>query len=176
MTERNRRVLRRFFVTATLVFLLDQGTKLWALGHLLRSRVIIPHFLHLQLVFNDGAAWNLLSGHRLFLISLSIGVLALGVIFRRHLHLHRPWNCFALGLVLGGLVGNLLDRLRLGTVVDFIDVHLPFYRWPAFNVADGALCVGLLLCLLAPHFFQGEGNDGAAGAGQPRDRASRSRP
>jgi signal peptidase II len=52
------------------------------------------------------------------------------------------------GLVIGGILGNLWDRVTIGHVVDFIDVHLPFYRWPAFNIADSAICIGVLFFVL----------------------------
>jgi signal peptidase II len=105
--------------------------------------------MYLTVVYNDGAAWSLLAGHRFLLTALAPGTLLLGIFFRRYLGLNRAINRFSLGLIAGGICGNFLDRLRTGYVVDFIDVRLPFYRWPTFNVADSALCLGAFLFLVA---------------------------
>jgi signal peptidase II len=99
---------------------------------------------------NDGAAWGIFSGHRLLLIVVSLCAAAGIIIFRKKLRITRRPRGIAFGLLLGGICGNLLDRLRLGAVVDFIDIHLPFYRWPTFNFADTAICLGVLILLLRP--------------------------
>jgi signal peptidase II len=93
----------------------------------------------------------MLPGRRVFFCLLALAVLAAGVFFRRRLHLEQRWNRVAFGLVGGGVLGNLLDRIRLGYVVDFIDLHLPHYRWPTFNWADCALCIGVVLCLVGSY-------------------------
>jgi signal peptidase II len=65
-------------------------------------------------------------------------------LLRRALSLHLRIMQFVFGLLIGGILGNLYDRVTIGHVVDFIDVHLPFYRWPAFNIADSAICIGVV--------------------------------
>jgi signal peptidase II len=133
------------------VFLLDQVTKLLAARFLAEPQTLIPGFLRLVVAYNDGAAWNLLSGRRFFLIALSIMALLLGFFFRKRLGFEYLANQIAIGLVCGGLMGNLLDRLRTGFVIDFIDIHLALYHWPTFNVADSALCIGTVLIAFWDH-------------------------
>jgi signal peptidase II len=128
---------------------LDQFTKFAVSLFLYGPVTLVPGFLYLQLVRNGGAAWGILFGQRILLCAIAVAALSAGAIFHRRLGLERPINCIATGLIGGGTLGNLIDRLRLGQVVDFIDVHLPFYRWPTFNIADGALCLGVALYFFA---------------------------
>ncbi len=127
------------------ITLLDQWTKWWvrdefALGE---SREIIPGFFHFTYLRNPGAAWGLFGGHNTFLTVLSIAMLAALFIFRRSF-LSDTWeHRVALGLMVGGIIGNLLDRVRWGYVVDFLDFQIFGYHWPVFNVADSAICVGV---------------------------------
>ena len=87
---------------------------------------------------------------------LSFAVLLFIFCFRKQLELHRDTVQIAFGLLIGGILGNLIDRIRVGHVIDFIDIHLPFTlpyilpygRWPAFNIADSAIVVGMLFYLL----------------------------
>ncbi|MDR0340643.1 MAG: signal peptidase II [Puniceicoccales bacterium] len=129
------------------VSLCDQLSKFFA-ARPAAPLTLIPRVLYLQLSHNGGAAWGILSGQRVFLCALAVAVLAGGFLCRSRLRLERKWNRVAFGLIGGGIVGNLLDRLRLGYVVDFIDLHLPCYRWPTFNIADCALCLGVLLYIV----------------------------
>jgi signal peptidase II len=146
------------------VALADRATKSWARRHLPRASIAATGWLNLQLVENDGAAWHLFSGQRWPLLAIALGTLILGFLQRRRLGFPSPAGQLALGLLAGGIVGNGLDRLFLGFVVDFIDLALPFYRWPAFNLADGAICCGAILLL-----FLGGGR-GGHGAGQCQRR------
>ncbi|MBM9529042.1 lipoprotein signal peptidase [Desulfoprunum benzoelyticum] len=134
---------------------LDQLTKLWILRtfELYESREIIPGLFNLVYVTNTGAAFSILADvdspwrHYFF---LGIGLLAtigLTIYYYRLRAAHRAY-AVALGLVVGGALGNLIDRLRLGSVVDFLDFHLAGRHWPAFNVADSAICVGAVLFLI----------------------------
>ena len=82
---------------------------------------------------------------------MGVSLLAIGlIVYYYHRYLHEPTRLpgAALGLILGGAVGNLIDRLRVGMVIDFLDVHLSGYHWPAFNVADAAISCGVGLMLL----------------------------
>jgi len=127
------------------ITVLDQATKLWvradfALGE---SREVIPGFFHFTHLQNPGAAWGMFGGHNTVLTVLSIVMLAVIFIFRRSF-LSDTWeHRIALGLMAGGILGNLMDRVRFGYVVDFLDFNIFGYPWPVFNVADSAICVGV---------------------------------
>ncbi len=138
---------------ALLVMLLDQLSK-HLVGLYLQGTQPVAVFpgLNLVLVHNPGAAFGLLSEaggwQRWFFIVLSgIIMLLLGCWLCT---LHSGQRCLAAGLslILGGAAGNLCDRIRLGEVVDFIDVYYRSWHWPAFNVADSAICLGVALLLL----------------------------
>jgi signal peptidase II len=105
---------------------------------------VIPHFFYLEYVGNGGAAWNLLDGHRYLLCFFGFFTLLVLFISRKKFRFHESPRHLSFALIVGGACGNLYDRMRLGYVVDFIDVHLPLYRWPTFNFADASLCIGLL--------------------------------
>ena len=134
-----------------IIALLDQVTKYiirltFAVGE---SRPIIHGFFDLTYVRNTGAAWGILGGQNASLTILSIVMLAAILIFRRSF-LSDTWeHRVALGLMVGGIVGNLLDRLRLGWVTDFLDFYWKSYHWPCFNVADAAICVGVGIYILS---------------------------
>ena len=128
-----------------LIFAADQLTKAFIVSALApgESRPLIPNLLHLTHVQNTGAAFGLFKGRQLLFIVLTIGVILwlLRELRRPSLPRAMRWGC---ALVVGGAAGNLLDRWRLGYVVDFIDLRV----WPVFNVGDSAITVGIaLLCL-----------------------------
>jgi signal peptidase II len=125
------------------------------------THVMIPGFLNLCHVRNAGAAWGILSGWQSFLIVFSLGAMVL-LVWRRHLLLgNLPWRWLVLGLLLGGISGNLIDRIWLGTVVDFIDFYWGRWHFPAFNVADSAICIGVGLFLLLQWREERRGKCGA---------------
>lgn len=137
------------------IFALDQATKLWiaatlpfntygAPGHI----EIVPGFFHLVHVGNTGAAWSLLSGQSSLLALLALVALAAIFWFRHHLGLALLPVQISFGLLCGGILGNLLDRLRLGHVVDFLDFHFGSYIYPTFNVADSGIVCGVILYVL----------------------------
>lgn len=134
------------------VLVLDQLSKVWVRSVLVyggESIPVIPGLFNLVYVRNEGAAWGLLSGQQPILILISITVLLLLV--RGHRRVLNPTldHRIALGLMCGGICGNLIDRIRLGWVMDFLDVHIGAYHWPSFNVADAAICVAVSLYLLS---------------------------
>jgi signal peptidase II len=139
-----------FWMLAAVVVVFDQWTKFMICTHLQEPIALMGSFLYLNQAANDGAAWGIFSGQRLLLVAISSCVVAGIIIFGRKLRLNRKSRGVAFGFLLGGICGNLLDRLRLGAVIDFIDVHLPLYRWPTFNFADTAICLGVLILLLTP--------------------------
>jgi signal peptidase II len=139
---------------AVAVFVLDQWTKTWALERLdaMHPVVVIPNVFHLVLVMNPGVAFGIFAGippgWRWIVTLFSLTALALlGSLAVRILPQGRLLARIAIGLVFGGAAGNLLDRWRHGAVVDFIDLFWGAYHWPAFNVADSAITVGV--CVLA---------------------------
>jgi signal peptidase II len=162
-------------LTALAILILDQLTKIWALQGLVPGRPVpvIDGFFSLTLVMNPGLAFGFLSttpaAWRWIVALLSIGALAvLGVVGLRLLPAGGWLSGLALGLIFGGAIGNLIDRARFGAVVDFLDFYWRDYHWPAFNVADSAISVGVTLLalklLVTPPPAPGDGRQGAAGA------------
>lgn len=129
----------------------DQITK-WAVQQTMvfgQSVPILP-FFNLVLVYNPGAAFSFLSSasgwQRELFIAIGVAASALIVHLLRR-HRGDAMFCFALSLILGGAIGNVIDRLHLGAVVDFLDMHLAGYHWPAFNLADSAITCGAALLI-----------------------------
>lgn len=138
---------------AVAIFVLDQVTKAWInatmpLGSYGPAGIeVIAGFFNLVHVGNTGAAWSMLSGKSYFLALLALATLVAIFFWRRALGLHDRLTQVAFGLLCGGIVGNLVDRLLHGHVIDFIDLHFGSYVYPTFNVADSGICVGVLLYL-----------------------------
>jgi len=148
--ERRARVTSRlglFLACAGATLALDQVSKALAQSSLLLGQPVpvLGDFVRLTLVHNSGAAFGLFPGRRLPFILISM--LAIGVVlylFARDAY-RSPLNRVLLGCILGGAIGNLVDRIRWGSVVDFIDVGAGSLRWPVFNVADSAVTMGVIL-------------------------------
>ena len=147
-------VYRRLWVLATVVFALDQLTKHWLNARLPLGSygptgiTIIPGFFNLVHVGNTGAAWSMFTG-KSTLLGLLAGATLLAIFYwRRQLGLRLPAAQSAFGLLCGGIVGNLVDRLLHGHVIDFIDLHFGSYTYPTFNVADSGICVGVFWYVL----------------------------
>jgi signal peptidase II len=146
---------------ATTVVALDQFTKRLALASFQPGEVrqIIAGFFNLTLSFNRGAAFglwsSLQSGWREVVLGGTI-LLALGVVgFLLTRPYYRSYAAqIALAAILGGAIGNVIDRFIFGAVIDFLDFYVGSYHWPAFNIADSAICVGVGLLLMVP---RGEG-------------------
>lgn len=113
------------------------------------SRPVIDGFFDLTYLRNTGAAWGLLDGHNLWLGILSIVVLVIMIFFRRSFLSNVNEHKVAFGCLIGGIVGNLVDRLRLGYVTDFLDFHWNGHHWPSFNIADSAICIGVGIYILS---------------------------
>ena len=154
----------RLFMIAGVILVLDQITKIlvqysipFESSYFAPDRItVIEDFFYLVHIGNQGAAWGMFSEYSGILTLLSFAVLLFIFCFRKQLELQRGKVQIAFGLLIGGILGNLIDRIRVGHVIDFIDIHLPFTlpyilpygRWPAFNIADSAIVVGMLLYLL----------------------------
>ncbi len=140
-------------ILSTLV--LDQVTKAWIIGsfQLYESKAIIPGFFNLVYVTNSGAAFSLLADveapwrHYFFLGVGGTALVALSVVYWKLRRIHNFYT-LALALIAGGAAGNLVDRIRFGSVIDFLDLYVGRYHWPAFNVADSAICIGAGLFLI----------------------------
>lgn len=134
------------------VVVADQTTKLIALLNLSSgaAKSVFP-VLNFSLAFNKGAAFSFLSSaggwQNIFFIALAIFVCAMLVVWL--LQSSSKCQCWALALIVGGAVANVVDRLHYGHVVDFIDFHINDWHWPVFNVADSAITVGVVLLLIS---------------------------
>lgn len=141
-----------FFVIASAVILVDQLTKAWILSTLSlhQSFSVVTGFFDITHVRNPGAAFGFLAGASpLFRYGFFIAVTVAAILFILH-YLRTTKNdeiplVLSLALILAGAVGNLIDRLRFGEVVDFLDVYVGSYHWPAFNVADAAISTGAVI-------------------------------
>ena len=135
------------------VIVVDQSTKLAAVTALdPASPLELTAMLDLVLAYNPGAAFSILSTaggwQRWLFIGLALAICAFIVHWLLDLPRNARWLPLALSLILGGAVGNVIDRVRIGAVVDFIDFHVGHWHWPAFNMADSAICVGAALLVL----------------------------
>lgn len=136
------------------VFAIDQVTKLWIIARLPlgsygpgNSITVIPDFFYLVHVGNTGAAWSILTGKSSLLAIVAVFTLLAIYWWRRALGLRDRLAQLAFGLLCGGIVGNLVDRIQHKHVVDFLDFHFGSYVYPTFNVADAAICIGVVFYL-----------------------------
>ncbi|MEN8108378.1 MAG: signal peptidase II [Pseudomonadota bacterium] len=143
----------KWFWISAVVLLLDQCSKLIA-GAMLtfHDPVALIPFLNLRLAYNTGAAFSFLSNaggwQRWFFAGVSLLVIAVLVVWMRRLKADQVRLALAFSLILGGAIGNLIDRLVYGHVIDFIDVYFQSWHWPTFNIADSAITIGAGLLLL----------------------------
>ena len=118
----------------------------------LYERVPLLPYLNLTLTYNRGAAFSFLSDQggwqRWFFSVLAMVVTVVLVVWLRQLDRANRWTAISLSLIIGGAVGNLIDRLLFGHVIDFIDLYYGQWHWPAFNVVDSAITVGVVMMLL----------------------------
>lgn len=140
-----------WFALALLVILADQVSKAWANDVLAASWIQVTGFFNLVLLRNTGSAFSFLADaggwQKLLFSAVAIGVSAAmaAVIWKHSAEKLAP---AAAALVLGGAIGNLIDRLMLGSVTDFIDLHIGDIHWPAFNIADSAIVLGVIFFIL----------------------------
>jgi len=139
------------YLIPVLIILLDQFTKVLILGNISEHTVVavMPCF-NLFLTFNKGVSFSLLSSdsaYAPYLLSAFALVVSLCLLY--WLKKEKDNLCrVGLALILGGALGNVIDRIRFGAVVDFLDFYVGDYHWPAFNVADSAICIGVALILI----------------------------
>lgn len=152
MPEQNQTNLKHWLWISMMVIVLDQFTKLLA-DNLLgfhQPVAIIPMF-NLTLMYNTGAAFSFLSDaggwQRWFFILLSIVISVVLVFWLLKLKPQQKLQMHSIALILGGAIGNLIDRSIYGHVIDFIDVYYQAHHWPAFNIADSAISIGAVLLI-----------------------------
>ena len=138
---------------STIVLLLDQATKIFIdrTMDLHSSITVVESFFNITYIRNKGAAFGFLAetSFRLpffILISIIAVVVIIGIV--RKLRPEQKLTAVSLSLIFAGALGNLIDRIRLGEVIDFLDAHWYDHHWPSFNVADSAICVGVFLLAL----------------------------
>lgn len=147
------RALRFFALVSLAVIAVDQLSKAWIRSWLSlhTEHEIIPGWLSFSHILNHGAAWGMLSGQRWFLIAVTLFVMFIVSQMARELAPHSKAARLGLGLILGGAIGNLIDRIWMGAVTDFIDMQTSI-EWirtfPIFNIADSALTVGVVILLI----------------------------
>ena len=149
---------RRIFTLAAVILVLDQLTKWLVLKNIpeYTERTIIPGFFNLTHRANTGAAWSMFTGNNFLLAAIALAALVALYLTRHHFSAHRLLGQFAFGLIFGGIIGNLTDRLLPGrhAVVDFLHFYMArrgtmeIWDFPAFNVADSAICTGVALIFL----------------------------
>lgn len=141
----------RWLALAGTIIAADFATKAWVLSAFhLHESVAVTSFFNLVLVMNPGASFSFLADaggwQRWFFIVLALAISA-WLVWEIRRHAQERLLPFAFTLVLGGALGNVIDRFRFGAVVDFLDFHVAGWHWPAFNVADSAITVGVILLL-----------------------------
>jgi signal peptidase II len=136
---------------AVAVLVLDQLSKWWIMTVVMAppKPVVLAPFFNIVLVFNRGVSFGMFGAapHWMPWLLLGFALAVAGGLGVWLMRARNRWLGAGLGLVIGGAIGNAIDRVRLGAVVDFLDVHAAGYHWPAFNVADSAITVGVLLLL-----------------------------
>lgn len=158
-TLTRRQALTVGFAVAALVLVFDQLTKWWIVGRVMdppRAIEVTP-FFNLVMVWNRGITFGLFGDAHWGRWAFAALALAIVVVLITWLvRADRRWVAAALGLIIGGAIGNVIDRIRWGAVADFLDFHVAGWHWPAFNVADSAIVVGVGLLLLEALFARKE--------------------
>ena len=134
------------FYAASIALILDRLTKHIAVNNMFegQSVKVFPGIFHLTLVLNKGAAFGLLKDQKMLFVALSVLVIIFIIYYTLSKKTTDRAALIALGLVLGGAVGNLIDRVRLGYVIDFLDLGI----WPVFNIADSCITIGAAILIL----------------------------
>jgi len=144
---------RIILILALFIFTLDQTTKAWVLRNLAENEQWAPipalsRYFTITHVTNTGAAFGLFRDQSILFVIIAIVVIIAILVYSRYLSHGQFWVQFSLGLQLGGAAGNLVDRVRLGRVTDFITIGIDDKTWPTFNIADSAIVVGVIILAL----------------------------
>lgn len=139
-----------FCMTAVVTFLADRLTKMAALSFLASGAVTLFPGLSFSLAFNTGISFSLFSswGANSWLLSALIATIVAVLVISWRFLASSTTGDIGYGLIIGGAIGNMFDRLYMGGVIDFIDLHWGAWHWPTFNIADTAICIGFI-CILS---------------------------
>lgn len=154
-TAREYRLFAVNGVLCVLLIVLDQLTKIIIeRNYVINSgKVVIPDFFNIVYVTNPGAAWGIMAGKWGLLLVIAVAAMFMCIIFFRKITENYPERIFALALLVSGIIGNSIDRIWRGEVVDFLDFYVRIngkaHHWPAFNVADIAICCGVGIYILS---------------------------
>lgn len=149
--------MKKGFMCALIVLLADQIGKAFVLSHFAKSpeHVEIAPFFNFVLAWNKGVSFSMLHSDHPAMpwVLVTVALLICAVVTHWLITEKNPATQVCFGLILGGALGNVVDRIRFGAVVDFLDFHIGAYHWPAFNIADSAICVGAGVILVWNLFF-----------------------
>lgn len=141
-----------WLVIAAAIVVCDQLSKIWISKLLKMGQTIdVTSFFNLVLAYNKGAAFSFLASasgwQRYFFTAISI-IAVIFILYFIKKNTRQKLFCWSFSLILGGAIGNLIDRLMYGHVIDFIDFHINTWHWPAFNIADSAITIGAILFVI----------------------------
>jgi len=141
---------KKIIVVAVITLLIDIITKLIIDNNFnfMETKPVIMDFFSITKIYNTGASWNILSGYRFVLITVSILMIALLIYYQTKFLLNTR-NVLTFGLLYGGITGNLIDRIAYGYVIDFLDFNIFGYNFPVFNFADICIVIGIFLLIIA---------------------------
>lgn len=153
---------KKSLIIAFFIIMLDQISKLVVDNFLVlgKLKTIIPHFFYLTKMYNEGAAWSIFDGAVNVLVIIAL-IAALFLFKYQKCFKENVRNMWAFALIYGGLIGNLVDRVIYGYVIDFIELHFDDYVFPIFNIADIAIVLGFGLLMIA--IIKGEENGSSSG-------------
>ncbi|MDD4644248.1 MAG: signal peptidase II [Bacilli bacterium] len=137
------------YFVGTFIILLDRVTKIIVMNliELGESITVIPNYLYITYIKNDGAAWGMFSGNTIFLLFMTLITLIILIKVINEMDI-KFINVLSYGLLIGGIIGNLIDRIIYGSVIDFIDTYIFTYDYPVFNVSDMAIVIGTSLLII----------------------------
>ena len=153
-------MVRLGVIIAAAVLVVDRFSKWWVLAAFAEpgEGVVLAPFFNVVLVMNTGVSFGLLKSDTAWVpwVLILFAAVIVVILFAWMARVERRWLAGAIGLVLGGAVGNIIDRISYGAVVDFLDFHWGGQHWPAFNVADSAIVVGVAAIVIAALFGRRE--------------------
>lgn len=153
-TKAEKHTIRNSIILVGVLIFLDHLTKYLIVSKMvLKQKIpIIPGLFDLTYITNKGAAWGILSGYGWVLFAVSILVLGATIYYFRTLAEGWPERYYALGAIISGIIGNAIDRVYRHSVVDFLDFYIGKHHWPAFNIADSAITVGVTIYIISTIF------------------------
>lgn len=154
MPEETKGSALRWLWLAVVIVVLDQVTKIWAENVLSTvGSIEVLSWFNFTLAYNTGAAFSFLASaggwQRYFFLGIGLVAVVIIIAWLKRLQAHEQMTALGLVSILGGAVGNLIDRALYGHVIDFIDWHYAGWHWPAFNIADSAIMVGAVLVVVS---------------------------